>query len=150
MDNPTETLAALNALCSENPWDVSILSNASAFLFESFGQINWTGFYLVRNGELLLGPFAGKPACTSIRPGCGVCGTALKENKTFNVPDVHLFPGHIACDSASNSELVIPLAVNGNIKSGYDADALREELVTLLIKVTNKKTKGTEEDTNER
>ena len=88
---------------------VACLSNASALLNEALADINWVGFYLAKNGELLLGPFQGKVACVHIPFGKGVCGTSFAENRTVRVADVHLFPGHIACDSASNSELVIPL-----------------------------------------
>ena len=85
------------------------LCNVVAFLYEETKDINWLGLYFYKNDELVLGPFQGKVACTHIELGKGVCGTSFKEKKLLNVPDVHKFPGHIACDSASNSELVIPL-----------------------------------------
>lgn len=88
---------------------MTTLSNASAFLNELLHDINWVGFYLLEQGELRLGPFQGKIACTRIALGKGVCGTAFAQNQTQLVEDVHAFPGHIACDSASNSELVIVL-----------------------------------------
>lgn len=88
---------------------VTTLANASAFLNEFLPDINWVGFYLLQDGALRLGPFQGKPACTRISVGIGVCGTAIAENRTQLVTDVHTFPGHIACDGASNSELVVVL-----------------------------------------
>lgn len=88
---------------------MTTLSNASAFLNELLRDINWVGFYLLEQGELRLGPFQGKIACTRIAVGKGVCGTAIAQNRTQLVEDVHAFPGHIACDSASNSELVVVL-----------------------------------------
>ena len=88
---------------------VTTLANASAFLNEFLPDINWVGFYLLQDGALRLGPFQGKPACTRISVGIGVCGTAIAENRTQLVADVHTFPGHIACDGASNSELVVVL-----------------------------------------
>ena len=88
---------------------VTTLANASAFLNKFLPDINWVGFYLLQDGALRLGPFQGKPACTRISVGIGVCGTAIAENRTQLVADVHTFPGHIACDGASNSELVVVL-----------------------------------------
>ncbi len=91
-----------------------VMANASALLWETLEYINWAGFYLAReHTELVLGPFQGKPACTVIQWGKGVCGTAAAEERTLIVPDVHLFAGHIACDSASRSEVVIPLILDG-------------------------------------
>ena len=90
-------------------WDITVLSNAAALLWDSMEDINWAGFYLARGGRLELGPFQGKPACTLIEFGKGVCGTAVAQDRTQLVPDVHQFPGHIACDSASNSEIVVPI-----------------------------------------
>lgn len=88
---------------------VANLANASAVLMDELSGLNWVGFYLLKQGGLVLGPFQGKPACVRIQPGRGVCGTAFSRNETLRVPDVHAFPGHIACDSASRSELVVPL-----------------------------------------
>ena len=96
-------------LLDERDEAVTTLANASAFLYMLLKDINWVGFYLLKDGELHLGPFQGKPACTRIPIGHGVCGTAVAENRTQRVDDVHAFPGHIACDSASNSELVVVL-----------------------------------------
>ncbi len=99
------------------------LANASALLNEALSDINWVGFYLMDQGELVLGPFQGKVACVHIAVGKGVCGTAVSENKTQLVEDVHKFPGHIACDSASNSEIVIPLRNQGQIVGVLDIDS---------------------------
>ena len=99
----------MRALLEDETDTVACLANASALLNASLGGINWVGFYVAKNGELLLGPFQGKPACMHIPFGAGVCGTAFSSNETVCVEDVHEFSGHIACDSASNSEIVIPL-----------------------------------------
>ena len=99
----------LDHLLDESDTLMTTLANASAFLNEFLSDINWVGFYLLQRGELRLGPFQGKIACTRIAVGSGVCGTAIAENQTQRVEDVHAFPGHIACDSASNSELVVVL-----------------------------------------
>ncbi len=99
------------------------LANASALLNEALEAINWGGFYLVKNGELVLGPFQGKVACVRIALGKGVCGTAALENKTQVVDNVHQFPGHIACDSASNSELVVPIRKAGKVVGVLDIDS---------------------------
>ena len=102
---------------------ISNLANASALLFHTLEELNWAGFYLYKNGALLLGPFQGKTACTRIPMGKGVCGTAAEKGETLVVPDVHAFPGHIACDSASNSEIVIPLYVGGALFGVLDIDS---------------------------
>lgn len=102
---------------------IANLSNASALLNQSLHTINWCGFYLYKNDELLLGPFQGLPACVHIALGRGVCGTAAKELKTYRVEDVHAFPGHIACDAASNSEIVIPIIVNDKLYGVLDIDS---------------------------
>ncbi|MBR0308357.1 MAG: GAF domain-containing protein [Mogibacterium sp.] len=104
-------------------WDITILSNAAALLWDSLEDINWAGFYLVRGGRLELGPFQGKPACTVIEIGKGVCGTAVAQDRTQLVKNVHEFPGHIACDSASNSEIVVPMHAGGNICGVLDIDS---------------------------
>ncbi len=102
---------------------VPAFSNLSALLMDSLPDLNWVGFYLLRDNQLVVGPFQGKPACVHIPVGKGVCGTAVAEDKLQNVPDVHQFPGHIACDSASNSELVIPLHRNGTPAAVLDIDS---------------------------
>ena len=104
-------------------WDITILSNAAALLWDSLEDINWAGFYLVRGGRLELGPFQGKPACTVIEIGKGVCGTAVAEDRTQLVKNVHEFPGHIACDSASNSEIVVPVHAGGAISGVLESDS---------------------------
>lgn len=113
----------MKALLEEERDVTANLSNASALLNEALEHINWVGFYIMKNGQLLLGPFQGKVACVHIAVGKGVCGTAVLENKTQLVMDVHEFPGHIACDSASNSELVIPLRSKGRIVGVLDIDS---------------------------
>ena len=90
---------------------------------ETLPDLNWVGFYVLRNGQLVVGPFQGKPACIEIPLGRGVCGTAAAERKTVLVEDVHRFPGHIACDSASNSEIVVPIFCNGEIYGVLDIDS---------------------------
>ena len=99
----------LNYLFEKEPDPIANLANASAVLMEALPRLNWAGFYLYNGKELVLGPFQGKVACTRIHPERGVCGAAFTRNKTVRVENVHEFPGHIACDSASNSEIVIPL-----------------------------------------
>ena len=106
-----------------NDYDITTLSNASALLNMYLEDINWVGFYLLRNNQLILGPFQGKVACTNIKIGNGVCGTCIKEEKTILVKNVHEFKGHIACDSASNSEICIPLYFNNKIYGLLDIDS---------------------------
>ena len=113
----------LEALLYKEDGLITNLSNASALLKEYLDDINWVGFYLMRDGELRLGPFQGKTACVRIKVGKGVCGTAVSENKTQLVDDVHAFPGHIACDCASNSEIVVPIRVNNEIVGVLDIDS---------------------------
>ena len=102
---------------------IANLANASAVLNEALSDINWVGFYLVEGDGLVLGPFQGKPACIEIPSGRGVCGPALAKNETQLVFDVHQFPGHIACDSASNSEIVVPLRKDGEVVAVLDIDS---------------------------
>jgi GAF domain-containing protein len=102
-------LSELKALLEDETDVIANAANMSAFLYENIPNLNWVGFYFLKGDELVLGPFQGKIACTRIKLGKGVCGTAFLEKKLLNVPDVHSFEGHIACDSASRSELVIPL-----------------------------------------
>ena len=99
------------------------LANISAFIYHSLDKLNWAGFYLVKNNELVLGPFIGKPACTRIALDKGVCGTAATEKRVIVVPDVHQFPGHIACDGDTNSEIVLPLYKNGEVFGVLDIDS---------------------------
>ena len=114
---------ALEGLISGCPHFIANLANASALLWEFLDDINWAGFYLLENGKLVLGPFQGKPACIEIEIGKGVCGTAVSEGRTQLVKNVHEFPGHIACDSASNSEIVVPLRKEGQIFGVLDIDS---------------------------
>lgn len=128
-ENKTELYQLLNnqlsSLVDHEPHVIPNLSNASALLRLALKDINWAGFYLISNEELLLGPFQGKPACIHIPIGRGVCGTAAAQNVTQLVSDVHAFPGHISCDSASNSEIVIPIRVNGSVVGVLDIDSPR-------------------------
>ena len=110
-------------LLESEPWAVSALSNLSSLIMVSLENLNWAGFYIMRNGVLTVGPFQGKPACIHIQPGKGVCGTALLKDETVLVPDVHAFPGHIACDSASNSEIVVPIHSEGKLVAVLDIDS---------------------------
>ena len=113
----------LDALTRDVPYEVANLANISALLWQELPDINWVGFYKMTDGILVLGPFQGKPACIRIPVGRGVCGTAVAENRTQLVYDVHDFPGHIACDCASNSEIVVPLRVKGEIWGVLDIDS---------------------------
>lgn len=115
----------LSALMEGETHPLPHLSNMAALLNGALSDINWVGFYLMTDGDLLLGPFQGKPACIRIPVGKGVCGTAAAQNMTQMVEDVHQFPGHIACDSASNSEIVVPIRVNGTIVGVLDIDSPR-------------------------
>jgi len=103
--------------------EIATLSNVSAVINGYMDKINWVGFYIMRDGELVLGPFQGLPACIRIAVGKGVCGTAVATRETQVVEDVHKFPGHIACDSASNSEIVIPIYKNGEVYGVLDVDS---------------------------
>ena len=113
----------LTAMMEGVPYQTANLANASALLWQELEDINWVGFYQLHQGKLVLGPFQGKPACIEIPVGKGVCGRAAAENKVQRVEDVHAFPGHIACDSASNSEIVLPLYCRGEIWGVLDIDS---------------------------
>jgi GAF domain-containing protein len=113
----------LKALASDEPDFIPVLSNASALIMENLKDLNWAGFYLMNKGSLLLGPFQGKVACIRIPVGKGVCGTAVEKDMTQRIADVHAFPGHIACDSASNSEIVILIHKNGEVIAVLDIDS---------------------------
>ena len=115
--------AKLAALTEGIRYEVANLANAAALLWEMLPDINWAGFYKMVDGALVLYPFQGKTACIRIPVGKGVCGTAVQEDRTQRVEDVHLFPGHIACDSASNSEIVVPVHVRGEIWGVLDIDS---------------------------
>ena len=125
MMNTNYSLVAqqLAALTEGIPYEVANLANASALLWQEMPDINWVGFYKMTNGKLVLGPFQGKPACIQIPVGRGVCGTAVAEDRVQLVYNVHDFPGHIACDSASNSEIVLPIHCRGKIWGVLDIDS---------------------------
>ncbi len=116
-------LKQAEALIEGVPYLTANLANVSALLYDSLDDLNWAGFYLTEGDRLVLGTFQGKPACVVIPLGNGVCGTAALKNETQLVPNVHAFPGHIACDSASNSEIVIPLHKNGAVVGVLDIDS---------------------------
>ncbi|AIQ62280.1 GAF domain-containing protein [Paenibacillus stellifer] len=116
-------LSQLEALIKDEPNSIANLANASALLKFSMADTNWAGFYLFDGTELVLGPFQGLPACIRIPLGRGVCGTAAQERRTLVVDDVHAFPGHIACDAASNSEIVVPLIKEGRLIGVMDIDS---------------------------
>ena len=113
----------MEALAEGEQSYIPVMANASALLFYSMEDLNWAGFYLVREEALILGPFQGKVACVRIEKGKGVCGTAWKEDEVQLVPDVHAFPGHIACDSDSRSEIVIPIHKDGKVAAVLDIDS---------------------------
>lgn len=113
----------LYGLIHEVPHRTANLANAAALLYNALDAVNWAGFYLLEGDTLVLGPFQGKPACIEIRVGRGVCGTAAAEDRTQLVADVHQFPGHIACDGASNAEIVVPLHAGGQVVGVLDIDS---------------------------
>ena len=123
MTDYNEINALLASIIEGIPYTMTNLANASALLNEKLDGINWVGFYTIKDGRLVLGPFQGKVACTIIPMGKGVCGTAAATDSTQLVPDVHKFPGHIACDSASNSEIVIPMHRSGEVFGVLDIDS---------------------------
>ena len=121
--NYDQLVRRLQQLTADVPYEIANLSNASALLWQALPEINWAGFYKMVDGQLVLYPFQGKTACVRIQVGKGVCGTAVAEDATQLVPDVHQFPGHIACDGASNSEIVVPIHVGGAIWGVLDIDS---------------------------
>lgn len=141
--------AQIASLASDEPMYLPVLSNAAAVLMDGMEDVSWAGFYLLNEGSLVLGPFQGKPACIRIKPGKGVCGTAYAQDKTQLVENVHEFPGHIACDSASNSEVVVPIHFEGKVIGVLDLDSTQlsrfdetdarglEEVVASIEKVTD-------------
>jgi L-methionine (R)-S-oxide reductase len=118
-----ELTEQLSALFAGERHGLANAANMSALLYQSLPSLNWVGFYFLQGGELVLGPFQGKVACTRIAMGRGVCGTAAARRETLVVPDVHEFPGHIACDSASQSEIVVPLLKGGRLLGVLDLDS---------------------------
>lgn len=123
MTNYEQLNAQLEALTGCCPHKIANLANASALLYEALDDLNWAGFYLMEDGKLVLGPFQGKSACIEIPVGKGVCGAAVARNETMLVADVHQFPGHIACDCASNSEIVVPIRKKGQVVGVLDIDS---------------------------
>ena len=123
MTNYTLLSKQLGGLIETDNHYVPVLSNASAIIWEAMSDINWAGFYIIRDGRLVLGPFQGKVACIHIEQGKGVCGTAWDRDEIMLVDDVHAFPGHIACDSASNSEIVLPIHHEGRVVAVLDIDS---------------------------
>ena len=123
MTNYEQIIQQVTALTDGIPYEVANLANVSALLWQEMAHINWVGFYKMMDGALVLGPFQGKPACIRIPVGRGVCGTAVAEDKVQLVYNVHDFPGHIACDCASNSEIVLPIHVDGKIWGVLDIDS---------------------------
>jgi L-methionine (R)-S-oxide reductase len=122
-DNYNLLIKQLTSLLEAEPNTIANFSNASALLNQFLDRINWVGFYLIEESELVLGPFQGLPACVRIPVGRGVCGTAAAQLETIRVEDVHQFPGHIACDAASQSEIVIPMIDNGKLIGVLDIDS---------------------------
>ena len=116
-------IAQADALTSDVPHRISNLANVSALIFDAMDDLNWAGFYLLEGETLVLGQFQGKPACIEIPVSRGVCGAAVREDRSQLVPDVHAFAGHIACDSASRSELVVPLRKGGAVIGVLDLDS---------------------------
>ena len=115
----------LSALLAGERDLIANAANTAALIYEALPEVNWAGFYFLKDGELVVGPFQGKPACVRIALGRGVCGTAAAERRTLLVPDVHAFPGHIACDAASRSEIVIPLLAGATLLGVLDIDSPR-------------------------
>jgi len=111
------------AFCEDTPDEVAAMANLSSLIYYTLDRLNWAGFYRVKGEELILGPFQGKVACIRIAKGRGVCGTAWKEDRVLVVPDVHAFPGHIACDGDSQSEIVVPIHRNGEVIGVLDIDS---------------------------
>lgn len=123
MTDYTELEAQLSGLIEGVPHGIANLANASSLIFYGVEGLNWVGFYFVRGEKLVLGPFQGRVACIEIPLGSGVCGAAAEQDKTLLVPNVHEFPGHIPCDCASNSEIVIPLHYGGRVAAVLDIDS---------------------------
>ena len=132
-------IAQFEALAESSRNYIPLLSNTSALIYQSLKDLNWAGFYLVKDDALLLGPFQGKTACVNIAKGKGVCGTAYEKDQTQLVEDVHKFPGHIACDSASNSEIVVPIHHDNKVVGVLDIDS------PLLNRFTEDDKKGLED-----
>jgi len=144
--NYQELISEIKALIEGIPYPIANYANVSATIWKAMDDINWVGFYLIDNNKLILGPFQGNPACVSIEIGKGVCGSAVARKRSLIVPDVHDFPGHIACDTDSRSEIVIPMIKNGKTIGVLDIDSPLldrfdvndrvnlEEIVKILLK----------------
>lgn len=135
----------LKYLIEDDQYEITSLSNMASFIYNELEDVSWAGFYLYKDEQLILGPFQGKVACTIIKMGSGVCGTSALNQETLVVENVHEFPGHIACDSASNSEIVVPIVVNDKLYGVLDLDStsfdrfgkdkeLIESFVDVLVK----------------
>jgi GAF domain-containing protein len=122
-DLHADLLLQARGLLTDERDRIANAANLAALIYHTLPDLNWAGFYFMQGGELVLGPFQGKPACVRIALGRGVCGTAARDRRTIVVPDVEAFPGHIACDSASRSELVVPIAVRGAVIGVLDLDS---------------------------
>lgn len=145
-----DLLIVAKSLLESQPNTISLLSNASAFIYENIDKLNWVGFYLHNGSELTVGPFQGKVACSLIPLGKGVCGEAAQKNQTMVIPNVHEHENHIACDANSNSEVVVPIYINQELFGVLDVDspvinrfdtklvAFFEDFVRLLVKVIDK------------
>lgn len=138
MNNETSYLnliKSLESLLKSDYFEISILANTSALIKDMLTDISWVGFYLLKDNQLLLGPFQGKVACTKIKVGSGVCGTSVKLKETIVVANVHEFPGHIACDSASNSEIVVPIIIDNEVYGVLDLDSYQFNRFTNTDKI---------------
>ena len=133
--NYSQIINQLAALTEGVPYETANLANASALLWQELPDLNWAGFYKMVEGALVLGPFQGKTACIRIPVGKGVCGTAVAQGKTQLVYNVHTFPGHIACDCASNSEIVVPLRKNGEVIGVLDIDSPEKNRFTKVDQI---------------
>lgn len=136
----------LECLIEDDKYEVTILSNMSSFIYHSLEDVSWAGFYLFKDNQLILGPFQGKVACTVIPLGKGVCGTSALNQETLVVENVHEFKGHIACDSASNSEIVVPIIIRDTLYGVLDLDSTSfdrfekdKESIIEMVKVLEKK-----------
>ncbi len=129
LENPSPALllAQADALLGADEPPLTLMSNLASLLYWSLPDVNWVGFYLHDGARLRLGPFHGRPACTVLDPDRGVCAAAVRDRKTMIVPDVEAFPGHIACDAASRSELVVPLLIDGKVWGVLDVDSPRPD-----------------------
>ncbi|ARW15637.1 free methionine-R-sulfoxide reductase [Komagataeibacter europaeus] len=141
-----ELVAAVASVVANEPDMIADMANIAAMIFEALPDLNWAGFYIWKEGQLVLGPFQGRMACTRIAYGKGVCGTVARERRTIIVPDVHAFPGHIACDAASASEIVVPVIAGDRLLGVLDVDSpvrerfsdtdriMLEKIVDLLVR----------------